>query len=254
MVIASGITVIFCVFFQRETYGPFILYQKKKRLQKDKPHIQYRTNFEMEPKKLFRRSITRPLGILFTSPICSFMSLFLSLIYGVLYPHLITIALLFNPTPLDLFSYHWTHGTVGLAYLGAGVGSILGTLICAKFLNGSYASAAARHEKRTGTKNAAIPEFRLPFMQVGMAIVPAGLIIFAWSAEKQTHWIVPMLGACIFGLGMLMGYVCIHTYLADAFERFAASALAAAIVTRCVTTFVCTVVGFELHRRLGFGW
>lgn len=53
---------------------------------------------------------------------------------------------------------------------------------------------------------------------------------------------------------MLMGYVCIQTYLVDAFEEFAASALAAAIVTRCVITCVFTVVGFQLYRSLGYAW
>ena len=33
-------------------------------------------------------------------------------------------------------------------------------------------------------------ENRLLFMQVGMFIVPARLIVFAWSAEKQLHWAV----------------------------------------------------------------
>ncbi|EDN90845.1 hypothetical protein SS1G_00245 [Sclerotinia sclerotiorum 1980 UF-70] len=140
-----------------------------------------------------------------------------------------------------------------LAYLGAGTGSILGTIICAKFLNRSYRYAAARHEERTGTA-ASMPEFRLPFLQVGMMIVPIGLVIFGWSAEKETHWVVPLLGACIFGLGMLMGYVCIQKYLVDAFEEYAASALAAAIVTRCVISCVFTVVGFQLYRRLGYAW
>lgn len=256
MVIASGVTAVLGVFFQRETYGPFILAQRMKRLEKNNPYNLYRVDIAMEPKKLFRRSITRPVRMLFTSPICTFMSLYLSLIYGILYLHLITIGLLFGPTPLyNLFSYRWTHGTVGLAYLGAGLGSVIGTLICAKFLNRSYASAASRYRKRhPDSRDVTMPEFRLPFMQVGMCIVPAGLIIFAWSAEKQTHWIVPLIGACIFGLGMLMGYVCVHTYLVDAFEQLAASALAAAIVTRCVTTCVFTVVGFELYRRLGYGW
>lgn len=43
------------------------------------------------------------------------------------------------------------------------------------------------------------------------------------SAKEQTHWIVPLIGACAFGCGMLMSYVCIQTYLVDAFDQFAAN-------------------------------
>lgn len=134
---------------------------------------------------------------------------------------------------------------------------MIGIVICAKFLNRSYNYMARRYDEKHGGGNggeANMPEFRLPFMQIGMTIVPAGLIIFGWSAENQTHWIVPLLGACIFGLGMLMGYVCIHTYLTDAFGQFAASALAAAVVTRCVLSCVFTIVGFQLYHRLGYAW
>jgi len=254
LAIASGVTVSFCVIFQRETYGPFLLKQKMKRLAKEHQGNSYRTAFDNDPKQLFQRSLTRPIRLLFTAPICTFMSLYLALIYGVLYLHLITVTLLFGPLSLyGLFSYHWTHGTVGLAYLGAGIGSVIGTIICAKFLNRSYAYCAARYYNKTGIE-AQMPEFRLPFLQAGMFITPTGLIIFGWSADRHVHWIVPLLGACVFGLGMLMGYVCIHTYLVDAFEEYAASALAAAVVTRCIITCVFTVVGFQLYRSLGYAW
>jgi hypothetical protein len=151
-----------------------------------------------------------------------------------------------------LFSYHWTHGTTGLAYLGAGVGSLIGMFITARFMNSSFTAALKRQEQRTGS-SVPTPELRLPFLQLGMVIIPIGLIVFAWSAAR-THWIVPLLGACIFGTGMLMAYVCIHTYLVDCFTKYAASALAAAIVTRCIITCAFCIVGFELYRKLGYDW
>jgi MFS family permease len=175
-------------------------------------------------------------------------------IYGILYLHLVTIPLLFGPVPVyGLFSYRWQNGTTGLACLGAGSGSIIGTLICAKYLNKSYAYMAARKRRKTGSDEAQ-SEFRLPFLQLGMLIVPLGLIMFAWSAKEQTHWIVPLLGAAIFAVGMLMGYVCIQTYLVDTFDRFAASALAATILSRGVVSCIFSVVGVQLYKNLGYAW
>jgi hypothetical protein len=174
-------------------------------------------------------------------------------IYGILYLHLITILLLFGPYELyGLYSYHWKNGTTGLAYLGAGIGSLIAMVIIGKLMNRSFASGLARQEKRTGS-SVPTPELRLPFLQLGMVIVPVGLIVFAWSAGR-THWIVPLLGACIFGAGMLMAYVCIQTYLVDCFGKWAASALAGAMVTRCVITSAFCIFGFQLYRKLGYAW
>ena len=92
------------------------------------------------------------------------------------------------------------------------------------------------------------------FLQFGMIIVPAGLITFAWSAQMQTHWAVPLAGAAIFALGMLMAYVCIQTYLVDVYEDFAASALAGNIFIRSVTACVFSIVGFQLYTSLGYAW
>lgn len=62
--------------------------------------------------------------MLFTAPIVTTMSVYMSVIYGILYLHIITIPLLFGPFPLyGLFTYGWKNGNDGLAYLGAGAHS-----------------------------------------------------------------------------------------------------------------------------------
>ena len=91
-------------------------------------------------------------------------------------------------------------------------------------------------------------------MQVCVFIVPAGLIIFAWTAQKQTHWVGPLLGAMTFGFGMIVLYICIQTYLVDTFEQYAGSALAATVVARSVVAFLLTLVGMQLYVKLDYGW
>ena len=98
------------------------------------------------------------------------------------------------------------------------------------------------------------PENRMVFLQVGMTLVPVGLVIFGWTAEKGAHWAVPLVGSAIFAMGMLMAYVCIQTYVVDVYERLSASALAAVILARCSTSCVFAVTGFQLYRSLGYGW
>jgi hypothetical protein len=166
---------------------------------------------------------------------------------------MITILLLFGQRPLyGLYTYGFTGGKAGLAYFGAGSGAFVGMVLTAKFMNRSFAAALARQIKKTGDTTPT-PEMRIPFLQAGMLVVPFGLIIFAWTAGR-THWIVPLIGAHFFGIGMLMGFVCIQSYLVDCFGQYSASALAAVIMARCPITFLFCFFGFEMYKDLGYDW
>lgn len=134
------------------------------------------------------------------------------------------------------------------------MGILVGIVVCAKYLNRSYAYMLARNGQELGTGNANHPEFRLPFMQLGMTVAPIGLTLFAWAAQKQLHWAITLLGAAIFSVGMLMTYVSIQTYIVDVFERFAASALAAIIVARAVVSCVFALMGVQVYNALGYAW
>jgi hypothetical protein len=78
-------------------------------------------------------------------------------------------------------------------------------------------------------------------------------VVFAWSAGR-THWIVPLIGAMFFGIGMVMGYICTQSYLVDCFKIWSASALAAVIMLRCPITTIFCLFGFELYRKLNYDW
>ena len=45
------------------------------------------------------------------------------------------------------------------------------------------------------------PEFRLPQVMLGSVLVPAGLFWFAFTTYKSVHWIVPIIGSGVFGMG-----------------------------------------------------
>ena len=78
MVIAPGTSVILCVFFLRETYGPFLLRQKFKRLRTTNGGtVCYKD--DTRKSNVFARAITRPIRLLLFAPICSLMSIYISL-------------------------------------------------------------------------------------------------------------------------------------------------------------------------------
>ena len=148
-----------------------------------------------------------------------------------------------------MFSYKWQHGLTGLSYLSGGVGLILATIIGFTCTNRAYAWMTARYGKGESR-----PEFRMPFLQLGMIVGPAGLVIFGWTAQEQTHWIIPLLGRAIFGCGTQIAYISMQVYIIDTFERYAASALAAISVSRGILGCILTVLGFKIYVALDYGW
>ena len=177
-------------------------------------------------------------------------------IYGVFYLFATTIPLLYGPTPTyGLFTYGWSTGNEGLAYLGIGVGIFLGVGLCARMLNMTYAYMIRRNQRLTGsTSTQGVPEYRMPFMQLGMFVLPCGLIIVAWTAQEQTYFLGPLIGSAVYGFGMIMAYICIQTYIVDSFEELAASALAATILLRSIFGCIFSVIGFTLYKNLGYAW
>ena len=81
MTIASGIMSFITLILLKESYTPLLLEQKAERLRKESGNKDYRvaTSSGARPQELFTHAITRPLRMLFTSPICAILSLYMSL-------------------------------------------------------------------------------------------------------------------------------------------------------------------------------
>ena len=133
--------------------------------------------------------------MLLFAPIVTILSFYMAIIYGYLY-------LLFTAFP-SVFEqqYGFSTGEVGLTYLGIGVGSVLGLVI--------HAAVSDRLASKLKEKNNGIwkPEYRLPTMLAACALIPAGLFWFGWAAETKQHWILPILGSGVFGVGLVLIFV-----------------------------------------------
>lgn len=161
--------------------------------------------------------------------------------YGYLY-------LLFTTFPTVFQSqYGFSTNSVGLSYLGLGVGLLLGL--------GVYGFLSDRIQvARTEKSGVSKPEYRLATMSYGAPWIPIGLFWYGWAAENHTHWIVPIMGTCLFAIGLVATYMPAVTYIVDGFTEYAASALAATTVFRSVLGAVLPLGGESMYRTLGLGW
>ncbi|KAF4335546.1 multidrug resistant [Fusarium beomiforme] len=242
--IVGGAITVLAFFVMRETYAYAILEKKTKRLRKETGNTKLRSalNKGTTPKEVFNLAITRPTKMLLFAPIVSLLSLYMALVYGYLY-------LLFTAMPM-LFAgeYHFSSGSVGLAYIGIGVGSLIGLVI-----SGATTDRYAQYlTKKNGGE--AKPEYRLPPMAGACLVIPAGLFMFGWAAEEKTHWIVPIIGTSFLGLGMIIVFMCISVYLVDAYLQYAASAIAASTVLRSLVGSLLPLAGQSMYKSLGYGW
>lgn len=98
-----------------------------------------------------------------------------------------------------------------------------------------------------------LPEYRLPLCVPFSLLVPIGLFTYGWSAQTQTHWIVPNIGACIFAFGLIVCFNCAQAYVVDTYTTYAASAAGAAAFIRTMAGFSFPLFAPQMFDQLGVG-
>lgn len=228
----------------RETYEPVLLEREAKRLRKatGNDRLRPRThNKDLSQPELLARAIIRPTRMLLFSPVVFFISLYTAFMFSLIYLLFTTFPAVFEET------YGFRPGLAGLSYLGLGLGMLLAVVLF------GVLSDKLLHQQRGGTVSR--PELRLLLMMWCSPLMPIGFFIYGWSADKHTHWIVPIIGTFIIGLSTFLVMMPAQLYLVDAFgSDAAASALAANTVLRNVTGAFLPLAGSPLYQNLGLGW
>ncbi|KAK8243820.1 major facilitator superfamily domain-containing protein [Phyllosticta capitalensis] len=227
------------------TYAPVLVGRKTARLRKEtgNPNLRNALDEGLSHKERFALAVVRPTKMLFCSPIVAIMSLYTAVIYGTLYLLFTTITFVFE----DI--YKFSSSMVGLAYLGVGIGMLLGLPIA-----GKGTDLILQRRKAEGVELK--PEHRLDNRLVlpGACAVPVGLFIYGWTTKYHVHWIVPLIGTAFLGFGMILCTLCITTYLVDAFVLYSASAMAANTLLRSLFGALLPLGGLDMYDALGLGW
>ncbi|KXJ87970.1 major facilitator superfamily domain-containing protein [Microdochium bolleyi] len=250
----GGSVTVVSFFFMRESYAYVILKHKTARLQKEtgNPLLRSRLDSGLSPADFFKRGIIRPVKLLAKSPIVVIASLYMSIIYGYLYLMFTTMTTVFQG------SYGFSTGTVGLAFLGLGAGNLIGLAAFSstsdKYIKRKAEEDDRRAEETGQPKEGMKPEYRLPMLPLGAVLVPVGLFIYGWTAQYRVHWIVPILSHVPIGVGNLVIFMGLQTYLVDCFTVYAASAVAANTVVRSLFGAFLPLAGLPLFQSLGLGW
>ncbi|KAL7955510.1 major facilitator superfamily domain-containing protein [Trichoderma compactum] len=250
LLIWAGVMWAAIVVLVPETYHPILLRNKARKLRKDTGDDRWLAPSEKTPKTVVQAvgtSLQRPFQLLIFEPMCLSLCVFTAILLGILY-------LFFGAFPLVFATNHgFNLWQIGLTFVGIGVGMVLGMLTDPVWFR-IRARLMAKLEQETGVPGGSEPEFRLPSAIVGSVLVPIGIFMFGWTTYSSVPWIVPIIGSAIFGLGNLLVFTSVFTFLVDAYPMYAASALAANAFVRCSFAAVFPLFGTQMYNKLGFQW
>lgn len=208
---------------QPETLGSVILKKRARRLRKETGDERYSTvaeNEKMSLKAMIVVLLLRPVIMLFVEPILLFFSLYLTLVYMLLY-------LMFFAYPIIFLEGHGMNDLqTGLMFIPLVVGILIAILLTMFVLEPHVKKRVARR----GTRQT--PEDRLLIMFVGSIMFPISLFTLAWTSMPSVHWTGAMMTGLGTGLCFVMVYNSANTYLVDCYPKTAASALASKTLVR----------------------
>lgn len=158
----AGAITISAFLFIRETYAPILLERKAEKLRKETGNMNFKSKLasKITPSQLWWLSIVRPMKMLVFSPIVLALSTYVAVVYGYLYLLFTTLTEVYEG------QYGFSQGSVGLTFLGIGVGSLFGVII--------FGIASDRILKAKSKGGVMKPEYRLPPMIPGSFLVPIG--------------------------------------------------------------------------------
>ncbi|KAK7560721.1 putative MFS multidrug transporter [Phyllosticta citricarpa] len=233
-------------FILNETRGDLILTSKAKKLRKQGKTNAY-AKAELDKPNIWdslKTSFKRPTKMLVTEWVVFSFTMWISFAWGILF--------LFQSSVVQVFQECYNFGVMatGLVQLALSGGALVGTIIN-PLQDMLYLRSAKTNKERPGKP---IPEARLYFAVPGSLIFTAGLFWYGWSSYPDVHWIVPTLGIGAVGLGIYEIYMAVVNYLADAYEKYAASALSAASLGRNAFGAFLPLASQSMYTNLGFQW
>ncbi|KFY46024.1 hypothetical protein V494_00647 [Pseudogymnoascus sp. VKM F-4513 (FW-928)] len=222
------------------TYSPVILADRAK---KRRQHSNHTIEHGLEPNPLsarLGRILTRPFQLLFTELIVFLLTVYISILYGLLYMFFVAYPIVFR------VGKGYTAGQTGLVFIPIAFG-VLCSALCAPFVNKHYLYISAKHDNSP-------PEIRLIPMMLSCWFIPIGMFIFAWTSYPESSLAGPIVGGFLIGFAFIFLYNGANNYLVDSYQHQAASALAANTFLRSFWGAGCVLYTGQMYSALGNQW
>lgn len=244
MLLLSGLVVVLVFLLMPETYPPLLLRWKAKHLRRITGDDRFRSEHEIIEATLFSRlrvSMTRPF-LMFTEPIILAMTLYLTVVYIVLFTFLVGWPDIFEVT------YDISQGLANIIFLAMAIGLQFNFLLIPLV----YRLTIKDTKKPDASTTTFNPEMRLYYAMFGPAVcIPVSLFWMGWTAAPAIGIWSPILAAALFGFGVTGVFISAYMYVIDSYEMYSASALTFTALVRYVVAGGMTVAGIPFYDNMG---
>ncbi|KAH8879227.1 MFS general substrate transporter [Thozetella sp. PMI_491] len=242
--IFAGVIWVLITFTVPETYAPTILAKRAKKLREETGKQDHVTEQDLDLRPFSERLsifLIRPFQLLFGELIVFLISLYMSVLYGLLYMFFVAFPIIYQKRK------GYSAGTTGLMFIPIAVG-VLFSAACSPLVNKHYLTLVRKHNGHPPAETRLIP------MMASCWFIPIGLFIFAWSSYPWLSWAGPALGGFPVGFGFIFLYNSANNYLVDSYQHQAASALAAKTCIRSFWGAAVVLFTEQMYDRLGDQW
>ncbi|KAL3954034.1 multidrug resistant protein [Purpureocillium lilacinum] len=242
--ILAGIVWILITFTVPETYAPTILARRARKLRKSTGDATHVTEQDLDLRPFSERLaifLIRPFQLLFGELIVFLISLYMSVLYGLLYMFFVAFPIIYQG------GKGWSSGKTGLMFIPVAVGVIC-SAVCSPLVNKHYIKMVHKHNGKPPA------EVRLIPMMLSCWFIPIGLFIFAWTSYPELSWAGPAMGGFPVGFGFIFLYNSANNYLVDSYQHQAASALAAKTFLRSFWGAGVVLFTEQMYDRMGDQW
>ncbi|KAF2115014.1 major facilitator superfamily domain-containing protein [Lophiotrema nucula] len=190
--------------------------------------------------------------------LCAKDCILIVLIFGIFYMNLSCVQA--STSALFIKIYHISELKAGLAYLPAGVGSIIGAYGAGPLLKYDYGMTARKHgieiNVRSGDDMSVFPIEQARLRSIWYSIGSAALstIGYGWALHSKAHMAVPLALQFLIGLSTAIIFNSSATLLTDIHPKSPSTASAANSIVRCLLAGLGLAVVQILIDSIGIHW
>lgn len=243
--IPSAFFGLIALFVIPETYSPKLLQDRASRLRRETKNWALHSFLDEHKPTLSQighNYLLRPFQMLALEPILICMTIYLALIYGILY-------LFFEAYPISFSQVRgWTNlGVAALPFIGIMIGVFLGVALIIYATKTRFARKFAKHGH-------VVPEERLIPMMIASVLLPIGLFWFGWASSPNISWVPQVIAGVPIGMGILVIFMQGLNYIIDVYMMFANSAIAANTLFRSALGGAFPLFATQMYHNLGVDW
>ncbi|KAF8496254.1 MFS polyamine transporter [Russula emetica] len=247
LMISGGACTVFGFIFLPETFAPTLLARKARRLRKLDPVANKNLFAESEnkkwtPRELLNSTIIRPFTMVIVEPILLLVTVYMSVIYGIIYG-------LFEAYPVIFAEKRGlTIPQTGLMFIGVGIGALFAVIVNWYFLR-PYPQLIKEW------RGFPPPEKRLPPAMIAGPVLVIGTLWLGWTGNYASiPWYVPAMGSILVGMSIILIFISFLGYVVDAYLKYAASAFAANTMIRSSVAAAFPLFTTQMFRGMGINW